>query len=66
MNKKEASIVSITTMNRQELIQKLLAMKCGFPIDFTREFLKSISTEHLRHIVLDASFHEAKPFREAG
>jgi len=66
MNEKESTIVRITTMNRQELIRKLLGMRCGFPIDFSREFLESMSIEHLRHVVLDASFHETVRFREAG
>ena len=62
----ETNIISITAMDRQELTKKLLGMKCEFPIDFSREFLASMSVEHLRHIVLDASFYETKRFREAG
>ena len=66
MDKRENNIVRIAVMDRQELSRKLLTMRCEFPIDFSREFLDSISIEHLRHIVLDASFHEIKRFREAG
>ncbi len=66
MDEKETSFVRITVMTRQELIQKLLTMRCGFPIDLSHEFLESMSIEHLRHIVLDASFHEIEHFREAG
>ena len=66
MGKREVCIVRIATMDRQELIQKLLGMQCGFPIDFSREFLESISLEQLRHIVLDATFYEITHFRNAG
>lgn len=66
MDERESNIVKIAVMGRQELIQKLLAMRCGFPIDFSREFLESISLEHLRHIVLDATFYEITHFRNAG
>ena len=66
MDDRETSIMRITAMSRQELIRKLLTMQCGFPIDFSRDFLDSISIEQLRHIVLDATFHETKRFREAG
>ena len=66
MDNRENSIVRIAVMDRQELIRKLLTMQCGFPIDFSRDFLDSISLEQLRHIVLDATFHETKRFREAG
>lgn len=62
----ETNIISIIAMGRHELTKKLLGMKCEFPIDFSREFLASMSVEHLRHVVLDASFYETKQYREAG
>ena len=64
MDNIETSIISITAMDRPELIQKLLGMKCEFPIDFSREFLEAMSVEHLRHVVLDASFYETRAFHE--
>lgn len=66
MDNREANIAKIAIMDRQELIRKLLTMRCGFPIDFSREFLESMSIEHLRHIVLGASFHRVRRFRKAG
>lgn len=66
MDNREANIAKIAIMDRQELIRKLLTMRCGFPIDFSREFLESMSIEHLRHIVLGASFHMVRRFRKAG
>ncbi len=32
-------------------------MDCGFRIDFSDEYLKSMSLERLRHVVLAASLH---------
>ncbi|MCK5113707.1 MAG: hypothetical protein KAR11_02980 [Phycisphaerae bacterium] len=65
MSEREDMIIGIAVMDRQELIQKLLTMRCGFPIDFSREYLESIPLDNLRHIVLDASFHDEQ-LREAG
>jgi hypothetical protein len=35
-------------------------MRCPFNLDFTDEFLDSVSVERLRHIVLGACLHECR------
>lgn len=47
----------IATMGRDELIRTLEGLHCHFEIDFTEEYLSSISLERLRHIVLAVSVH---------
>ena len=51
-------IEKINDMDRQHLMQALCGMRCSFKIDFTQEFLNSVSLERLRHIVLAASLHD--------
>jgi hypothetical protein len=50
-------IEKINDMDRPGLMQMLRGMRCSFKIDFTQEFLDSVSLERLRHIVLAASLH---------
>ena len=45
-------------MDRDELIRTLQGIRCPFKMDFTKEFLNSISLERLQHIVLAASLRE--------
>jgi hypothetical protein len=47
----------IAEMDREGLIGMLARMECTFKMDFTKEFLGSVSLEKLRHIVLSASLH---------
>jgi hypothetical protein len=51
-------IEKINDMDRPGLMQMLRGMRCDFKIDFTQEFLESVSVERLRHIVLAASLHD--------
>lgn len=44
----------IAAMNRRGLVRFLRGLDCGFEMDFTDEFLKSLSLGRLRHIVLAA------------
>ena len=44
-------------MDRPELIESLRGMKCPFELDFSDEFLGSISIERLRHILMAATMH---------
>ena len=48
----------LATMGREDLIRLLRAMHCKFALDFTDEFLRTISEDRLRHIVLGASLHD--------
>jgi hypothetical protein len=45
-------------MDREELILVLRGMHCTFPMDFTEEYLQTVSVERLRHIVLAAGAHQ--------
>jgi len=45
----------IASMDRPDLVHTLETLECSFPLDFTEEFLDSVSVERLRHIVLAAS-----------
>jgi hypothetical protein len=47
-------------MDREELILLLQGMRCTFPLDFTEEYLQSVSVERLRHIVLAVSVHQER------
>jgi len=47
----------VAEMDRDGLIGMLREMKCTFRMDFPDEFLKQISLDKLRHIVLSASLH---------
>ncbi len=49
--------VRIAALPRGELIRVLRDLPCSFQLDFTEEFLNSISIERLRHIILAAGLH---------
>jgi hypothetical protein len=53
----ESLVSEIQTMDRGGLIRLLRNMECDFAVDFTDDFLNSISVERLRHIALAASLH---------
>ena len=50
----EKLVTDLAEMGRDDLIARLRATNCGFPMDFTEEFLRSVSLNRLRHIVLAA------------
>ena len=56
----ERLITRLSSMKREELILLLSGMQCTFPLDFTEDYLQSVSVERLRHIVLAASVHQAE------
>jgi len=51
---------NLAAMNRRRLIQTLRSLECSFELDFTDEFLRSISIERLRHITLAAALREVR------
>ena len=53
----ETLVHNIQSMDRQSLLGTLKNLDCDFAMDFTDEFLNSISTDRLKHIVLAASLH---------
>jgi len=48
----EELVCLISALNRDALIRQFAQYPSSFPIDFTPEFLASMSTERLRHIFL--------------
>ena len=44
-------------MDRPALVRMLRKLECGFEMDFTDEFVASLSLTRLRHIVLAAYLH---------
>jgi len=51
-------ISTIASMKRSQLVTLLRRMRCGFDIDFSDDYIKSMKIEHLRHIALAASMHD--------
>ena len=50
----------VASLSRAELVVMLKSKRCGFRMDFTDEYLRSISLTRLRHIVIAASLQEAR------
>ena len=46
--------IELAQMDRKGLIDTLRKTQCNFELDFSDDFLKSISIERLRHIALAA------------
>ena len=44
-------------MNRSKLITALRSIDCDFEMDFTDEYLRSISLDRLRHLLMAAKLH---------
>ena len=40
------------SMDRRELIASILRVDCGFPVDFTPEYLSTLSDTKLRHVYI--------------
>ena len=53
----EKLATKVASMSRSQLKRKLLTLKTRFPMDFTQEFLDSLSSEKLRHILLAAQLN---------
>jgi len=51
----------IAQMDRPALVKALRGLRCDFEIDFTDEYLNSISLTRLRHIFLAAMMHSDNP-----
>ena len=50
----EKLATQLARMSKAQLKRKLLSLKANFPLDFSAEFLDSLSTDKLRHILLAA------------
>ena len=53
----EELIHLVHALDRATLIDQLQGYHANFPLDFTREFLETQSTERLRHIFLSLCLH---------
>ena len=53
----ETLVTRIGALDRRGVIEMLRGMECDFEIDFTDEFLNTISLERLKHIALAAGLH---------
>jgi hypothetical protein len=56
----ERLVTDLAEMGREGLIECLRGLDCGFHMDFTDEFLISMSLNGLRHMVLAACLQEQK------
>lgn len=54
----------ISRMDRDELKNMLRSLRCKFKLDFTDEFLATVSIERLRHILLAAVLHANNVVRQ--
>lgn len=59
-------ITELAAMPRERLIERLRELRCGFPLDFTNEFLMSEPLHQLRHIVLAAWLQQQRDMQAAG
>ena len=59
-NRKEVVAEKIQRMDRNRLVRMLRGMQCDFEMDFTDEYLQSVSLDRLKHIILAASLHAHK------
>lgn len=53
----EKIVVKLAGLSRAQLQQQLLNMPAKFRMDFTKDYLDSLSKDELRHIVLAAHLH---------
>ena len=53
----EKIVIEISRMERAELVRFLRGLDCDFDIDFTDEYLDSMSLDRLRHTAVAASIH---------
>ena len=59
--KTEGQPESIASMDRQSLIEAILKLNCGFPMDLTPDALARFSDERLRHIYMALRMHALEP-----
>ncbi len=62
----EELIQRITSMDRPGLIDHLRGLRVGFTVDFSDDYLASLTTERLQHVVFAASIQQERKPRNAG
>ncbi len=58
-------ICMLTTMSRTQLVGMLSKFSGSFKLDFTRDYLDSLTVDRLRHIVLAASMQDSSAVNAA-
>ncbi len=53
----EKIVVKLAGLSRAQLKQQLLSMRARFRMDFTKDYLDSLTKDELRHIALAAHLH---------
>ena len=59
----EKLTLEVAAMGRRELVAMLRELQCSFELDFTDEYLQSVSLERLQHLVLVAALHSTEAGR---
>jgi hypothetical protein len=54
----DKQVTSIATLGRSELTRRIKNFKGRFKMDFTEDYLKKLSVERLRHILLAALLND--------
>lgn len=62
----EKLVTDLAEMPGEGLIERLRGLDCGFHMDFTDEFLGSLSLHRLRHVVLAACLQQQRSPQPAG
>jgi hypothetical protein len=60
----EVLVRRIAEMDRDALVRFLRGLDVDFTLDFTDEFLDSVTLEHLRHITLAAALRAKESVRD--
>jgi hypothetical protein len=48
----DRQLAAVAAMDQQQVITAIKSLDCGFPVDFTDEYLRSLELEKLRHLYL--------------
>jgi len=60
----ETLVKRIAEMDRDCLVHFLRGLDVNFTVDFTDEFLDTVTLEHLRHITLAAALRAKEPVHD--
>lgn len=56
-------LVTVAELDRPELVELLREVPCRFPVDFTDEYLNTLSLDRLRHVVVAVCLQARKNAR---
>jgi len=60
-NTASGEILEVMSMNRDQVIDRLLHFSGSFDFDFSAEYLESLGNEQLQHMLVAAYLHAYKP-----